>query len=170
MKMQLNQQRLVQPVTDFRQARNPRERLILALAAGLIVLALIYLALIEPAMNARTQLIRSVPQLRQQVAEMQTLAKEAQSLPAPAEQNVTPVTREMVQAALNSHDLKAQSLNVNGGVVQVQFSDVAFSNLLAWLGSLRGNAMLEVTDANIVAQSQPDRVNATLTLRQQASE
>ncbi len=170
MKMQGNQQRFVQPVTDFWQARNPRERMILALAAGLILLALFYLVLIEPAMNARAQLSRAVPQLRQQVAEMQTLAKEAQTLPAPAEQAPTPVTREAVEAALNSHSLKAQNLNVNGGVVQVQFSNVAFSGVLSWLGSLRGSSMLEVTDANIVAQSQPDIVNATLTLRQQVSE
>ena len=168
--MQLAQQRILQPLSEFWQARNPRERMIIAFAAALLLLALLYLVLIEPALNAREQLSRSVPQLRQQVAEMQVLAKEAQTLPPPSEQPRTPVTRESISATLSEHGLKPQNLNVNGGTVQVQFSDVAFSSVLAWLGTVRGSAMLEVSEANIVAQSQPDMVNATLTLRQQAGE
>jgi general secretion pathway protein M len=171
MKMQLTQHRAFQSLSDFWQARNPRERLILRLALALVVLALIYLVLIEPALNARDQLSRQVPQLRQQVAQMQSLAKEAASLPAAsAPQTPSPLSQESVATSLASHGLKPQNLNVSADTVRLQVSDASFSSLMSWLGTARSTAMLEVAEANIVAQSQSGRVNATLTLRQRTRE
>lgn len=167
---QLAQHRAFASASEFWQARNPRERMMLASLAGLLILAVFYLALIEPALTGREQLRRSVPQLRQQVAEMQTLAKQAASMPAPSQRARTPLTRESLATTLTSHGLNAQNLNVSGEIVRLQLSDASFSNVTSWLGNVRSNLMLEVSEANIVALPQPDRVNATLTLRQQASE
>ena len=171
MKTQLTQHRAVQSLSDFWQARNPRERAILALALAIIVLSILYLILIEPALKARDQLSRQVPQLRQQVAQMQSLAKEAANLPAPsAPQTPSPLSQESVAASLASHGLKPQNLNVSADTVRLQLSNASFSSLMSWLGTARSTAMLEVAEANIVAQSQPGTVNATLTLRQQRGE
>jgi general secretion pathway protein M len=172
MKMQLTQHRAFHSLSDFWQARNPRERLILTLALAILVLALVYLVLIEPALNAREQSSRQVPQLRQQVAQMQSLAKEAASLPAEpaAAQAPPPLSQESVTKSLTSHGLKPQNLNVSADTVRLQLSDASFSSLMSWLGTARSTTMLQVAEANIVAQSQPDIVNATITLRQQTSE
>jgi general secretion pathway protein M len=172
MKMQLTQHRAFQSLSDFWQARNSRERVILMLALAIIVLAILYLLLIEPALNSRDRLSRQVPQLRQQVAQMQSLAKEATSLPAEpaAAQAPPPLSQQSVATSLAGHGLKPQNLNVSADTVRLQVSDASFSSLMSWLGTARSTAMLEVAEANIVAQSQPDRVNATLTLRQQKSE
>lgn len=167
---QLAQHRAFASASEFWQARNPRERMMLASLAALLILAVFYLFLVEPALAGREQLSRSVPQLRQQVAEMQTLAKQASSLPPPSQRTRAPLARESLATTLANHGLNAQNLNVSGEIVRLQVSDAAFSNLTNWLGSVRSNLMLEVAEANIVALPQPDRVNATLTLRQQASE
>lgn len=170
MKTQLTQNRAFQSASEFWQARDSRERTMLTALGGFLLLALLYMLLIEPALTGREQLSRSVPQLRQQVAEMQTLAKQAQSLPAPSQRARTPLTRDSLAASLGSHGLNAQNLNVNGEIVRLQLSDASFSSFMSWLGNVRSNSLVEVTEANIVALPQPDRVNATLTLRQQASE
>lgn len=170
MKTQIAQHRPFQSASEFWQARDPRERTMLTALGAFLLLALFYILLIEPALNGREQLSRSVPQLRQQVAEMQTLAKQARGLPPPSQRTPTPVTRESVTASLGSHGLTAQNLSVSGEMVRLQFSDVSFSSVMSWLGAVRSNSMLEVAEANIVALPQPDKVNATLTLRQQASE
>jgi type II secretory pathway component PulM len=47
----------------------------------------------------------------------------------------------------------------------VQLAAVSFSGTLNWLDDMQRNALLSVTDANIVALAQPDMVNATFTLR-----
>lgn len=170
MKTQLTQHRAFQSASEFWQARDSRERTMLTALGAFLVLAVLYMLLIEPALSGREQLSRSVPQMRQQVAEMQTLAKQAQSLPPPTQSARTPLTRESISATLSSHGLNAQNVNVSGEIVRLQLSDASFSSLMSWLGTVRGNSLLEVSEANIVALPQPDRVNATLTLRQQASE
>ena len=170
MKMQMAQQRVFQSLSEFWQARNSRERQLLTLGMVFLLLALIYAVLIDPAISARAQLSKSLPQLRQQAAEMQALAKEAASLPQRSAQTVQPVTRDSVAASLGNHGLTPQNLTVSGEIVRVQLSNASFANVVGWLGTARSAALLEVTEANIVALSQPDMVNATLTLRQQARE
>lgn len=170
MKTQLTQHRAFQSLSDFWQARDSRERVLLLSALGLLLVAVFYLLLIEPAVEGRERLSRSLPQLRQQVAEMQTLAKEAANLPPPSERTAQPITRESLTSSLSNHGITAQNLSVSGETVRLQLTNASFSNLIAWLGAVRSAMLLEVTEANIVAQSQSDMVNATITLRQQASE
>lgn len=162
--------RYTQPLQDYWGARNARERRMLSIAAAVIGLALIYLLLIDPALEGRTQLNKSLPNLRQQVAQMQAMSREAESLSSQDTPAVEPVSRTSVEAALARSGLKAQNLTVNNQTVIVQFSAVSFSQLLNWLQEMQKMAMTTVVESNIVAQNQPDLVNATLTLRQQGNE
>ena len=164
--------------SEFWTARDARERLILTLAVVVTTLALIYILLIAPALSGRVQLDKNLLELRQQVAEMQALAKVATALSkAPAQPLAgnsaalpATMTQENIEAALARNGLKPKSVMLNGGIVKVQLVSASFSGMLNWLDEMQKNVQLTVADANIVALAQPDFVDATLTLRRQERE
>lgn len=160
------------PLNDFWAARNPRERRMITIALWAIGLAIVYLLLLEPAINGRARLLQQMPAMRQQVAQMQAMARELKAAPAAprADAPVEAVTRESLEASLARAGLKAQSSSVTGEFIRLQFSDVSFASLVGWLDDARKNRRISVVEASVVAQSQSDRVNATLTLRQQRRE
>jgi len=57
-----------------------RERLMLAAGAAIVLAAIVFLALIEPAWTTSTRLARELPQLREEAAELDALAREAKEL------------------------------------------------------------------------------------------
>lgn len=157
-------------LSEFWAARNPRERRILTLGGGVAVLALLYGLLIDPALSGRQRLSAELPQLRQQVAEMQALSREAASVQGAAPASAGPVTRESLEASLSRKGLKAQNISLTGGIARIQLNEVAFPAVLDWVDEVKKTALLSVLEANIVAQAQAGTVDATLTLRQQQAE
>jgi general secretion pathway protein M len=153
----------------FWQERGPRERNVLAIGAGVLVIALVYALLIAPAIEGRKQLQAALPQLRQQVAEMQALSQQAAQLAGASAAAPSPATKETIEASLRDKGLKAQAVTVDGELVRVQLAAVSFAALLDWLSDAQRTARLAVIDASIAAQATPDTVNATLALRQSKS-
>lgn len=159
------------PLAAFWIARNPRERTLLAAAAIVIVLGLIYLLLIDPALTGRKQLSKNLPVLRQQVAEMQAMSKEVSGLSARSAASVEPISREGVETSLTRKGLKPQSVTMIAGEnVRVQLEAVPFAGIIDWLGEVQKAALLSVTEANVTALPEPGQVNATLLLRQRKNE
>ncbi|MEO6974943.1 MAG: type II secretion system protein GspM [Gallionella sp.] len=164
----LNQSSLM--FSAFWSARDARERSMLAMAALVVALALAYAVLINPALGGREQLNRSLPLLRQQVAQMRAMSNQAAALSEKPAAPSMPMSRENIEAALARSGLKAQSVILSGDFAKVQLSAVSFANTLYWLDDMQKTAKLSATDANIVALSQPDTINATFTLHQAAHE
>jgi general secretion pathway protein M len=156
---------------EFWSARNERERKQLLLAAVVIVLALIYVLLIEPAYVGRQQLKKNLPTMRQQAIELQAMSMQASTLARETPPPPPPLTKEAIEAALSRAGLKAQNVAMAGtDLAKVQLSSVSFAGMVAWLDEMQKTAKVTVTDANITAQGQTDIVNANLTLQQQKSE
>lgn len=155
-----------QSLSEFWAARDARERTMLAAAAAVVMLGLIYALLIDPALNGREQLNRNLPLLRQQVAQLQALASEAAALAAQPVPPATVISRDNIAAALARNGLKPQGMTLSGDQVEVQLTAASFAAMLGWLDEMQRSARLAVVDANIVALDQPDMVNAKLTLRQ----
>jgi len=153
---------------SFWQARNQRERRILVLALGVAIFALVYGLLLDPALSGRARLQQELPQLRQQVAQMQAMVREAAALPQ-AGTAIEPLSRQGLEAGLASKGLKPQNLAISGEIVRLQLEGVTFAALLDWLDEAQKTSLLAVSEANILVQAQPGIVNATLTLRQQAA-
>jgi general secretion pathway protein M len=163
--------RTAQTFSQFWNARNPRERSMLAAAVAVIILGLFYVLLIDPALSGRERLSASLPAMRQQAAQLQALSREAASLPAAADAAPsTPMTKESIDAALTRKGMKAQNVGLTGDVARIQLSSVSFAGLLDWIDDMQKSAGALVVDANIVALAQPDMVNATVTLRQRKTE
>jgi general secretion pathway protein M len=151
----------------FWQERDERERKILAGGGAFALVALIYLLFINPALSGRAQLEKSLPQLRQQAAELQALSRQASELNAAAATPAAPVTKESVEADLARRSIKAQSLLVSGDMIKLQVQGASFAALTGWLDDMQRTARTTLTEGSFEAQSAIDTVNASLTLRQQ---
>jgi general secretion pathway protein L len=137
----------------------------LALAAALLLL--VWLWLIDPALQGRRQLQKTLPALHAQLAQLQALTKEVAALPAPSPGNPSVLSRAMLENSLTRKGIKPQTLEVNGELVRMKLSGVSFAALIVWLNEMQGAAQLAVNDATVVALEQSDRVDVSLSLRQQ---
>ena len=108
--------------------------------------------------------------LRQQVAQMQELSKQAAALSIKSAAALPPLSKDSIEAALARNGLKPQSVMLTGDFVKVQLAAASFAGTMDWLDDMQKTALLSVVDANIVALPQPDMINATFTLRQPAHE
>jgi general secretion pathway protein M len=151
----------------FWEERNVRERNMLLMAAVAILLALVYLFLLEPALNGRERLQKTLPELRQQAAEMQVLARQMAAAGANRSAPAAPVTKEIVDRALERRGLTAQNALVSGELVRLQFNSASFAAITGWLEEMQRTYRLSVTEASVEATPVVDMVNATLSLRQQ---
>lgn len=164
----LNQSR--QSFAEFWAVRDARERTMLGMAALVVSFGLAYALLIDPAINGRDQLNKNLPVLRQQVAQLQALSKEAAALSGKSAAPSIAMSKENIEAALARNGLKPQSVILTGDFAKVQLTAVSFASTLNWLDDMQRTALISVIEANIVAQAQPDMVNATITLRQPKNE
>ena len=147
-------------------ARTAQERKFLLVGGGIVALTLLYLVLLEPALTGREQLRRSLPEMRQQAAQLDALAAEARAVAAQPAPAVVPLTREALAASMTASGLNPASLSVSGEYTKVQLNGVSFANLMAWLDAQRRDSRLLVQDAQFTAKDALGQVDATLTLRQ----
>jgi general secretion pathway protein M len=147
-------------------ARTAQERKFLSVGGVILGITFFYLTLLAPALEGRSQLRRSLPELRQQAAQLRTMADEARALASQTPQQVAPLSRESLTASLAARGLTPQGLSVTGNYAKFQLDNVAFANLMAWIDEQRRNGQLGVEEAQISAQTPLGQVNATLTMRQ----
>jgi len=151
----------------FWSARNPREQAILAGGATVLALALVYTVLWEPAANGRARIERSLPVMRADLAEMETLAQEARGLtasPAPALRG--DALTQALQESLGKYGLKATRLTAGpDNSVQLQLDKVPFGAVAGWLQDVRQQQRLKVSDARIIYVGATALVNVSATLQ-----
>ena len=152
---------------QFWRSRNQRERRILIIGLALLMVMLVWLMLIDPALDARTRWQKDLPAMRDQLAQMRALSAEVSSLPVHAASSAaTPaLSRQTIERSLNDQGLKAQTLNLTDQGLSASFTDVPFGALPEWLQQSQSSARLVVTDAAISARERLGRVDARLTLQ-----
>ena len=156
--------------TIFWRKRNARERTALASVASVLALCLVYALLFGPALKGRAQLSQDLPALRQQAAELQALSQQAAALNRAGTVAVARISQESIAASLAGRGMKPQSLAVSDDLVRAQLNPVSFAALLDWISEQKAASHLTVVDANFIALPQSDKVNASVTLRQQRIE
>jgi general secretion pathway protein M len=147
-------------------ARTEQERRFLAAGGAVVLAALLYLLFVDPALEGRAQLRRTLPQLHQQEAELKAMATQAATRSQTTETQVAPLTREAVTSSLSGRSLTPQSLSVEGEYIKLQLNNVSFANLAAWLDEQRRANRVLVQDAAVTALPAAGQVDASLTLRQ----
>lgn len=157
---------LKEGVLVYWNARTAQERRYLAVGGSVVALALVYSLFVEPAVEGRANLKKALPELRQQAAQLQAMAAEAQALKGAGMPQVAPMTQESLTASLAARSIKAESITMTGEFAKLQVKEVAFANLVTWLDAQRSESRILVQDMDLSAQGAEGMVGGTLTLRQ----
>lgn len=149
------------------RAMAARERRLVGAGVTILLLAVGYLLMFEPAWQGRKLLRRELPELRSQLAQMSALAVEARRLTAAPKASDSP---QALRAALAA---SAQAAGLGGGLAQLSLSgelfDLRFSNVphaawLTWLDTTLRETQLRVTDLSIAREAMPGVVSVRLVL------
>ena len=147
----------------------PRERIMVSIAAAVVVLALIYAAAWSP-------LTSSVDHLEQSVTEQQALKQWMQQSAAEVNRlrhagsgggNHRSLLAVVDQTSKQSKVAPAvKRIEPDGQtLVRVTLEKAAFDDLVAWLGSLQRDFAVSVADVSIDRQADSGLVNVHLTLK-----
>lgn len=120
------------------QGLAPRERRLVAAAAVLVGLALVWLLAVQPAWRTLQRAPAEIDRLEAELQTMQRLAGEAQAL-----RGTAPVPPEQAQAALKAATDRLGSqaqFSLQGERVVVRFTGIAPSALRDWLAEARAGA------------------------------
>ncbi len=141
-----------------------RERIAVLSAAALVVLAVLYLAGIEPAWRSRTRLAAELPRLRAEAAELDQLAAEAGKLKL---RTRTLESQEQTKAALMrllaEKNITGAQLREEGERFVVSAKRTEAAGWLAWLKDASNELPLRIAAARI-ARVGAGLVDAEVTL------
>lgn len=156
---------------DWFHSLDQRERLFVTAAAAVLVVAVFYLAIWMPLDRGQTSVANSVSSWRDSIAELRLLKGELRTGEAgqPEVAGIDQSLVVIVDETLRNRGLyealqRSQPTGANG--IRVEFENVAFDDLMLWLGDLSSRYALQVQSANFSAASreQDGRVNSTVTL------
>ena len=153
----------------------PRERLMVSAAAGVVILALIFLLAWEPLASRVTQLQQSVDEQQALKQWMQQAAVEARQLRGAAGSAAADANRSLLaivdqtskQSRLGSAVKRIQPDGQD--LVRVSLEQASFDDVVLWLGTLQRSYGVNVVDAALDRQANAGRVNARLTLKKGGS-
>jgi general secretion pathway protein M len=144
-----------------------RDRRMLALAVGFLILVFGWMVAFEPAWNARQQLSRELPGLRSDLAQMDQLAAEARLASATAQQPSQGASelKERIEASLADSQLKSSlsQLEVNGDLIEARFRQADFEKWLFWLDGAVRETRMRVVDISLTRDS-PGVISGRLAL------
>lgn len=136
---------------------SPRDRRMLALAVGFMVLVFAWLVAFEPAWNGRQQLSKELPGLRTDLAQMDQLAAEARMASTSNQQTNESAAqlRGRIEETLADAGLSSSlaQLEVNGEMIEARFRQVDFEKWLYWLDGAIRETRMRVVDLSITRES-----------------
>ena len=159
---------------DWYQNLEAREQIVIMVGAVVVVIALLYSFIWVPISNVHAQAANSVNTWERSLAELRPLRSLAASGGAQSPGNAAVSSSQqapiiIVDQTLRSRGLeqyrrRSQPTTANG--IRVEFENVAFDELILWLGDLSDQHAMHVQAGSLSAISQagPGRINASLTL------
>lgn len=128
--------------------------------------AVTWFILFEPAWVGRERLREELPQLRGQVAKLESLSAEAKSLSQiRTNAKAQSVVRAELQRSLSAAGLDSNAtVDAGSDVIKVKFDDVTLDALLTWVYGAARDTRVRVVDAKLTRDVSPGRVAAILSL------
>lgn len=157
---------------DWFETLDSRERVFVLGGATVVVIALLYLFIWMPLENGQKEMRSDVEAWERSLAVLRPLrgmqpASTGPRQPAQGGTQLTPVV--IVDQTLRARGLdrslqRSQPTTSNG--IRVEFENVAFDDLVMWLGDLSTQYAMQVSSGSLstTARAGPGRINATLTL------
>jgi len=158
----------MQAVLRYWSERAPREKAILAAGAGVILFALFYLLLIDPARSGIARLERNLPATRAQAAQLENLLAEVNALKArPQVATVSaPEARGTLEKSLAAVGMKATRIQpLSDGDLQLSFSGVPYAGWAAWLADTERTLGARALSVNASRVEAPGKADIELVLR-----
>jgi general secretion pathway protein M len=148
----------------------PRERLLVMIAGGLVVFTLIVMLGIRPILNQSKRGHELVADKRELLAELSDVAARLGPQRGTPQANASGTSQSLVlviDQSTRSSGL-AQHLKRNqpdgASSIRLRFEDAPFDTLIQWLQGLQNQHGISVTSANIDTAAVTGRVNCNLTL------
>lgn len=157
---------------DWFESLDARERVFVSVGGIIVVAALFWGFVWLPLEKGHDTLSRNVANWERSLAELRPLKGLAESTGdvqarAPADTQLTPVVivDQTLRARGLDRSLKRSQPTTSSGI-RVEFENVAFDDLMLWLGDLSGQYAMHVQSGSLSNSSQagPGRINATLTI------
>ncbi len=155
---------------DWFESLELRERLFVTAGAVVVAAALLYAFAWVPLDKRHAEVATSVANWQRSLAELRPLknVKQTASVPRPgagAQQSAIIIVDQTLRGrGLDQYRQRSQPTSTNG--IRVEFENVAFDDLVLWLGDLADQYAMHVQAGSVTAGSRsgPGRVNASLTL------
>lgn len=157
---------------DWFDSLQERERVFVVAGAAVVIVALIYGLLWAPLDKSHRQMAGSVANWERSLAELRPLkaqiASGGQAVRTPAvnatQSPIIVVDQTLRSRGLEQYRRRSQPTSTNG--IRVEFENVAFDELVLWLGDLGSQYNMHVQAGSLsnASQAGPGRINASLTL------
>jgi len=150
----------------------PRERILVGSAGGLVVISIVYLLFFGPFAKALDTRRHNVEQKQQDLVWMRSMSNTVRTKAANApggasgESLVVLVNRTAQQAAIAASLVNQAPQGDNN--IRVRLEGVQFDALITWFGILNTQSNIEVDNASIERAERPGVVNASVTLQRSA--
>jgi general secretion pathway protein M len=157
---------------DWFAALQQREQIFVAGGAAFVLILIFYTFVWEPLDTGQKTLSAEVASWERSLAELkplkglqQTASGSAPVVSNAAEQTPVVIVDQTLRARGLDRALKRSQPTTSNGI-RVEFDNVAFDDLVLWLGDLSNQYGMQVTSGSMStsAQSAPGRINATFTL------
>ena len=145
----------------------PRERRIVVAGAALLVAAVVWLLLFEPAWVGRQRLQSELPAMRSQLAQVDHMADEARRLgEVPAGSDSPQAVRAQLEKSIEGAGLKPAlaQLTLTGNLFELRFKSVPYAAWLAWLDAASRETRLRIVDAAVTRETGIGVVSVRLAL------
>jgi len=159
-------------MNDWFNSLEEREKTFVSVGAVLVLVSLVYAFIWSPIDKGHQSLVTSIATWERSLAELRPLQRVQGAVGSAAQgqqtgTQQTPVV--IVDLTLRARGLdrslkRSQPTTSNG--IRVEFENVAFDDLVLWLGDLSRQYAMDVSSGSFSATSQSEvgRINATLTL------
>ncbi len=158
----------MEALLSFWSQRAPRERLMIAAAAAVVGLALIYAVLIEPAATGIRRLERGLPVARTQAVQLDGLLAEVGALKArPQVAVLSPgEARAALDKSLAAAGLKAERIvPLADGDLQITFANVPYAAWSTWLATAERELGARAGTVTARATGTPGSADIEMSLR-----
>jgi len=160
---------IVESLRNWWTGLGRRERIMVLVAAGVVMLGLLYSVGIEPAWTTRARLAGELPRLQADLIQLQALREEAQRLGGreSAGQSVESLRTAIEQSVLRAN-LVAAVRAEDGRMISVRANDVPAYAWFTWLEAFTRETRTVVTAGAARRAESPGRINASVSFRADA--
>jgi general secretion pathway protein M len=150
-----------------------RERMILTVAAIILILILIYLLIIEPYLESRAMLANNIQGDQQTLVWMQQASGQVNQLRAGTSSRVRAGKDKRSLLAVVDISAKRSKIHTNiqrmepqgENGIKLTIDDVDFDKLIHWIGSIQLTQGVNVTRATVSRSDTPGLIDARLSLQ-----